>query len=210
MIAAEGYGRAALQAAAETGLPVWLGMTPARRDDGSLGTPAELGDGDSFEDLLAALASPALAAVTVMHASPEVIPDAIEMTRRCFAGPIGAYAETGNWTPPNWVFDGLTPSQYLQQGHHLGRARRATHRRVLRHRARAHPGPRRTAAPPRHTTRPGNLTRPAPRPTTATAAPCHRAGPAPANNRTLAADADALSASEVRIIMQPGRVSRSS
>jgi S-methylmethionine-dependent homocysteine/selenocysteine methylase len=115
MIAAKGYGRAAVQAATETGLPVWLGMTPARREDGSLGTPVELGDGDSFEDLLAALASPALAAVTVMHASPEVIPDAIEMTRRYFAGPIGAYAETGSWIPPNWVFDGLTPSQYLQQ-----------------------------------------------------------------------------------------------
>ena len=115
MIGAQGYGGAALQAAAETGLPVWLGITPARRQDGSLGTPAELGDGDSFEDVLAALASPALAAVTVMHASPEVIPDAIEMTRRCFAGPVGAYAETGSWTPPNWVFTGLTPGQYLQQ-----------------------------------------------------------------------------------------------
>jgi len=115
MIGAEGYGRAALQAAGETGLPVWLGITPARREDGSLGTPADLGDGDSAEDLLAALATPAPAAVTVMHADPEVIPDAIEMTRRYFAGPIGAYAETGSWMPPNWVFDGLTPSQYLQQ-----------------------------------------------------------------------------------------------
>ena len=115
MIGAKGYGRAAVQAAAETGLPVWLGITPARREDGSLGTPPELGDGDSFEDLLAALASPALAAVTVMHSDPEVIPDAIEITRRYFAGPVGAYAETGGWTPPNWVFDGLTPSQYLSQ-----------------------------------------------------------------------------------------------
>jgi len=43
-----------------------------------------------------------------------MIPDAIEMTRRYFAGPIGAYAETGSWTPPDWVFDGLTPSQYLR------------------------------------------------------------------------------------------------
>jgi S-methylmethionine-dependent homocysteine/selenocysteine methylase len=115
MIGAKGYGRAALQAAAETGLPLWLGITPARRADGSLGTPAELGDGESFEDLLAALASPALAAVTVMHSDPGVIPSAIEITRRYFAGPIGAYAETGSWTPPNWVFDGLTPDQYLQQ-----------------------------------------------------------------------------------------------
>lgn len=114
MIGARGYGSAALQAAAETGLPVWLGITAIRRGDGTVGTPPELGDGDSFEDLLAALASPALAAVTVMHSDPEVIPDAIEIIRRRFTGPIGAYAETGSWTPPNWVFDGLTPGQYLQ------------------------------------------------------------------------------------------------
>jgi homocysteine S-methyltransferase len=114
MIGARGYGSAALQAAAETGLPVWLGITAIRRGDGTVGTPPELGDGDSFEDLLAALTSPALAAVTVMHSDPEVIPDAIEIIRRRFTGPIGAYAETGSWTPPNWVFDGLTPRQYLQ------------------------------------------------------------------------------------------------
>ena len=114
MIGARGYGHAALQAATETGLPVWLGITATRRADGSLGTPPELGDADGFEDLLAALASPALAAVTVMHSVPEVIPDAIEIIRRYFAGPIGAYAETGSWAPPNWVFDGLTPSQYLR------------------------------------------------------------------------------------------------
>jgi S-methylmethionine-dependent homocysteine/selenocysteine methylase len=115
MIEAQGYGHAAVRAAAETGLPVWLGISAARREDGTLDTFAELGDGDSFEDLLRALADPSLAAVTVMHSSPEVILDAIEIIRGHFAGPIGAYAETGDWVPPNWVFDGLTPGEYLQQ-----------------------------------------------------------------------------------------------
>jgi S-methylmethionine-dependent homocysteine/selenocysteine methylase len=115
MIEAQGYGQAALQAAAKTGLPVWLGITPVRLPDGSLGTLPELGDGDSLEDLLSALADPALAAITVMHAKPEVTIDAIEIIRRHFTGPIGVYAETGGWQPPNWVFDGLTPEEYLQQ-----------------------------------------------------------------------------------------------
>ncbi|HEX7268087.1 MAG TPA: homocysteine S-methyltransferase family protein [Streptosporangiaceae bacterium] len=114
MIDGQGYGRAALQAAAETGLPVWLGISPARRDDGTLGTLPELGDGDSLEDLLSALVDPALAAVTVMHADPGVTLDAIEIIRGHYAGPIGAYAETGSWQPPNWIFDGLTPGEYLQ------------------------------------------------------------------------------------------------
>lgn len=115
MIDGQGYGRAALQAAAETGLPVWLGISPDRRDDGTLGTLPELGDGDSFDDLLGALADPSLAAVTVMHADPGLTLDAIEVIRRHYAGPIGVYAETGGWQPPNWVFDGLTPGEYLQQ-----------------------------------------------------------------------------------------------
>ena len=115
MIDGQGYGRAAVQAAAETGLPVWLGVSPARLDDGTLGTFPELGDDDSLDDLLRALVDPALAAVTVMHADPEVTLDAIGVIRRHYAGPIGVYAETGNWQPPNWVFDGLIPDEYLQQ-----------------------------------------------------------------------------------------------
>jgi homocysteine S-methyltransferase len=114
MIDDQSYGRAALQAAAETGLPVWLGISPARRDDGTLGTLPEIGDGGSFEDLLSALVDPALAAVTVMHADPGVTRDAIGIIRGHYAGPIGAYAETGGWQPPNWIFDGLTPGEYLQ------------------------------------------------------------------------------------------------
>jgi S-methylmethionine-dependent homocysteine/selenocysteine methylase len=112
---AQGYGRAALQAAAETGLPVWLGVSPFRLGDGTLVGLPDLGDGESFEDLLSVLVDPPPAAVTVMHVKPEVVLDAIEVIRRHFAGPVGVYAETGDWQPPDWVFDGLTPAQYLEQ-----------------------------------------------------------------------------------------------
>ena len=115
MIEAQGYGGAAVQAVAETGLPVWLGISPARLDDGTLGTFPELGDGESLDGLLSALAGPGLAAVTVMHADPEVTLDAIDVIRGHFAGPVGVYAETGGWQPPHWVFDGLTPEEYLGQ-----------------------------------------------------------------------------------------------
>jgi|SRR5208282_3801239 len=115
MINARGYGRAALQAAAETGLPVWLGVSPFRQPDGTLTGLPDLGDGESFENLLSALVDPAPAAVTVMHAKPEVTLDAIEIIRRHFTGPVGVYAETGDWQPPDWVFDGLTPAEYLEQ-----------------------------------------------------------------------------------------------
>jgi homocysteine S-methyltransferase len=115
MIGGRDYGSAAVQAATETGLPVWLGVSPYRRADDTLGTLPDFGGGDSLEEVVSTLASPGLAAVTVMHASPEVTLDAIEVVRKHYAGPIGVYAETGDWAPPNWVFTGLTPRQYLDQ-----------------------------------------------------------------------------------------------
>jgi S-methylmethionine-dependent homocysteine/selenocysteine methylase len=113
LMEAPGYGRAAIQAATETGLPVWLGISPIRLDDGSLGTDPELGSGLSFEELTRQLVEPGLAAVTVMHAKPDVAREAIGVIRRYFAGPIGVYAESGDWAAPNWVFSGLSPEEYL-------------------------------------------------------------------------------------------------
>jgi homocysteine S-methyltransferase len=115
MMEAPSYGRAALQAAAETGLPVWLGLSPVRLQDGTLGSDPALGEGDSFAELVSKLADPALAAVTVMHAKPDVALEAIDIIRARFAGPIGVYAESGSWAPPEWVFDGLPPDDYLQE-----------------------------------------------------------------------------------------------
>jgi S-methylmethionine-dependent homocysteine/selenocysteine methylase len=115
LMEAPSYGRAALQAAAETGLPVWLGLSPVRLDDGTLGADPELGEGDSFAELVRKLADPALAAVTVMHAKPDVCLEAIDIIRAEFAGPVGVYAESGDWAAPEWVFNGLTPDEYLQE-----------------------------------------------------------------------------------------------
>lgn len=115
MIGRPDYGSAAVQAATETGLPVWLGLSPGRESDGTLGTLPDLGDGGVFEDLVRAIATPGLAAVNVMHARPDVTLDAIEIIRRHYAGPIGVYAELGDWTPPNWVFSDMSPDEYLAE-----------------------------------------------------------------------------------------------
>jgi S-methylmethionine-dependent homocysteine/selenocysteine methylase len=115
LMEAAGCGRAALQAAAETGLPVWLGFSPVRLEDGTLGADPALGEGDSFAELVSKLADPALAAITVMHAKPDVVAEAIGIISAQFAGPIGVYAESGSWAAPEWVFDGLNPDQYLQE-----------------------------------------------------------------------------------------------
>lgn len=116
MIDSPGYGLAAIEAATETGLPVWLGMSPYRLRDGTLGTYEEIpGDRCTFEELVTALVRPGLAAVNVMHAKTGTVNEAIEIVRRHFDGPIGAYAESGDWAPPNWVFSDLSPEDYLAE-----------------------------------------------------------------------------------------------
>jgi S-methylmethionine-dependent homocysteine/selenocysteine methylase len=112
---APGYGAAAIQAAAETGLPVWLGVAPVRLHDGSLGTDPVMGSGLKLRlaELVGQLATPDLAAITVMHAKPDIIAEALDIIREHFDGPIGGYAESGDWAAPNWVFNGLSPDEYL-------------------------------------------------------------------------------------------------
>lgn len=112
---APGYGRAAIQAATETGLPVWLGVAPVRLEDGSLGPDPVMGSGLelSLAELVRRLATPELAAITVMHAKPDVATEALPVIREHFGGPIGVYAESGDWSAPNWVFNGLSPDEYL-------------------------------------------------------------------------------------------------
>lgn len=110
MIDAPDYGPSAVEAALETGLPVWLGMSPVRFGSGALGTFEEP---TGFEELVKAVIRPELSAVMVMHTKPDVVPDALELLRRYTNRPLGVYAETGDWQVPNWVFNGLSPQDYL-------------------------------------------------------------------------------------------------
>jgi len=121
------YGFEALEAATDTELPVWLGMSPLRFPSGRLGmfaadTPCiapTSGDGESFEKLVEAYAKSRfeLAAVILMHVKLDVISDAMAIVRSYFPGlPLGVYAEVGEWKAPNWVFDDeLSPSRYLEE-----------------------------------------------------------------------------------------------
>jgi S-methylmethionine-dependent homocysteine/selenocysteine methylase len=120
------YGLEAIQAATETGLPVWLGMSPIRFPSGRLGTYAvdtpcimpteDSEDADSFVKLVQAYAEvhPNLAAVFLMHVELGVISEGLQIVRAHFPDTtLGVYAEVGHWQPPNWEFADLTPAQYL-------------------------------------------------------------------------------------------------
>lgn len=128
MMDSTSYGLAAIEAAVETGLPVWLGMSPVRFPSGRLGTysadkpcimPEEDPNApDAFRELVKAYAGVrgGLAAVFLMHVTLDVVTEALGVVRDLIPDlPLGVYAEVGEYVAPNWVFGDISPEDYLRE-----------------------------------------------------------------------------------------------
>ncbi len=107
------YALWATEAAMATGLPVWVGVSAERRDDGALagfGRPEFL-----FEDVVKTLAATKPAVISVMHTSANDTAEAIEAVRRHWDGPLGTYPESGYFKSPDWVFvDVISPEELVK------------------------------------------------------------------------------------------------
>jgi S-methylmethionine-dependent homocysteine/selenocysteine methylase len=107
------YALWATEAAMKTGLPVWVGVSAERRDDGVLvgfGRPEFL-----FEDVVKTLAATKPVVISVMHTSANDTADAIEVVRRHWDGPLGTYPESGYFKSPDWVFvDVISPAVLVE------------------------------------------------------------------------------------------------
>lgn len=107
------YALWATEAAMGTGLPVWVGVSAERRDDGALagfGRPEFL-----FEDVVKTLAATKPAVISVMHTSANDTADAIDVVRRHWDGPLGTYPESGYFKSPDWVFvDVISPAVLVE------------------------------------------------------------------------------------------------
>ena len=93
----------AIQAALDTGLPVWLGLSCKKHPDtGQLVTfdPPYL----DFEGLVAKLAAYDISLINVMHSPIEDTAKGLAAVKRHWSGPIGAYPESGYFIMPNWQF----------------------------------------------------------------------------------------------------------
>jgi S-methylmethionine-dependent homocysteine/selenocysteine methylase len=101
------YSVWATEAAAATGLPVWVGIAVEQDDSGRLtgfGRPNWL-----LEDFVEPLLRSAPAMVSVMHTAPHVTTPALEVVRRHWRGSLGAYAESGYFAMPDWQFVDIIP-----------------------------------------------------------------------------------------------------
>ena len=94
----------AMEAAQETGLPVWLGVSCRRRADGEGLVSFDLPNMD-FAKPLDALIPMGPAVVNIMHSEIAAVPEAIAMVRDRWSGPLGVYPEIGEFEPPNWRKD---------------------------------------------------------------------------------------------------------
>jgi homocysteine S-methyltransferase len=99
------YSLWATEAALATGLPVWVGIATERRADGALvgfSHPDEM-----LDDVVQVLAAAKPAHISIMHSSPNDTGDAIDIVKRHWKGPMGAYPESGHFTMPEWRFEDI-------------------------------------------------------------------------------------------------------
>ena len=108
------YSVYATEAAIATGLPVWVGISVERRADGRL---AGFGREDQLlDDVAKRLAATRPAAMTIMHTSPNDTGEALDILRKYWRGPMGAYPECGYFKMPDWQFvDIITPADLVSK-----------------------------------------------------------------------------------------------
>ncbi len=111
------YSVWATEAAAAAGLPVWVGISVEQDDEGSLvgfGRPNWL-----LDDFVDSLLRSAPAMVSIMHTAPHLTTPALEVVRRHWRGSLGAYAESGYFTMPEWQFVDIIPeAEYVDLAKH--------------------------------------------------------------------------------------------
>ena len=114
------YSVWATEAAAATGLPVWIGIAVEADEQTLLTTMKSMyleanlvGFGRPnwpLEEFVEPLLRAAPAAmVSVMHTAPHHTAPALEIVRRHWHGSLGAYAESGYFAMPDWQFVDIIP-----------------------------------------------------------------------------------------------------
>lgn len=105
------YAVWASEAAMETGLPVWIGLSAERGKSGALQGWGR--DDCAFTDIARTLAALKPAVMCIMHTSPNDTGEAIDILKRFWSGPIGTYPESGYFKSPDWVFVDTIPPAAL-------------------------------------------------------------------------------------------------
>jgi S-methylmethionine-dependent homocysteine/selenocysteine methylase len=110
------YARAAVDAAAATRLPIWVGFSCALADDDEVVMAPGIVDDLPFERVVAPVMARGGSLVAIMHSDVEVTRPALAVARRHWRGPLGAYPHSGRFVMPHWQFDDIIPpAAYLAE-----------------------------------------------------------------------------------------------
>jgi S-methylmethionine-dependent homocysteine/selenocysteine methylase len=109
------YSLWACEAAMETGLPVWIGISVEKTGDELTGFGRE---DQRFDDVAKAMAALKPEVISIMHTSPNTTDEALAILQKYWRGPIGTYPECGYYAAPDWQFvDVIAPSDLVQKSH---------------------------------------------------------------------------------------------
>jgi homocysteine S-methyltransferase len=112
------FSEAAIEAALEFDLPVWLGLS-ARTFPGSKTLSVFDDETLDFESLVQRLARYPAMMMNVMHTPVTDIEEALDLVRGYWQAPVGVYPESGYFTMPNWQFvDVIEPVQLVELARH--------------------------------------------------------------------------------------------
>jgi S-methylmethionine-dependent homocysteine/selenocysteine methylase len=111
MATAESWVFPAVDAALETGLPVWVGLSFEQ----PVGSPAPVLRGDnepSPDGFVSALIGRGVSALFVMHTDVDVVDGVLPRVLAAGVVPVGVYPHSGTFQSPNWTAGTITPERF--------------------------------------------------------------------------------------------------
>ena len=97
----------ATQAAVDTGLPVWVGVSV--EPDSKTGELVGYSTGVPMDDMVEPLMKTGAEACLIMHSDVGITKQAMAQARRLWSGPMGAYPDSGYFANPDWQFVDIIP-----------------------------------------------------------------------------------------------------
>jgi len=102
--------RTILEATAGIGVPLWVGMSCVLTDDG----PRLVYDG-SLEEAIGLLDDYDIELLAIMHTETSDIDACLDVVDDHWNGPVGVYAQVGDWNGTNWFYDDtVTPEKHAE------------------------------------------------------------------------------------------------
>jgi methionine synthase I (cobalamin-dependent) len=112
-------GVAAVEGAREAGLPLWVAfscnfMSNLKGPNRPLVAQARDGTEYPFEQLVEPVMAAGGHVAGVNHSEVDMMDRALEIVFTHWNGPVSAYPNSGDWTPPNWGFDTvISPDDFV-------------------------------------------------------------------------------------------------